>query len=166
MSGAIPEVVGCPMRSTDRWTDADVRAVLGERGCRVIQGLNPTPALPVQPPVALVRPPYRSKTEARYAQLLDLWQHEGQVKLWAYEPMKLRLGDTCFYTPDFLVIWAMAPWPIQLHEVKGGFWREDARVKIKVAASLYPYFTFRAVSVVKGDWRYEDIPAQRGGTPC
>jgi len=139
------------------WTEADIRAVVGPQRCRVLMGLNPTPALPVQPPEALVRPAYGSKTNARYAQLLDLWQHEGKVKTWAYEPLKLRLGDTCFYTPDFLVIWTMAPWPIQLHEVKGGFVREDALIKLKTAAARYPYFVFKMLQWVKQEWKEKEI---------
>ena len=38
--------------------------------------------------------------------------------------------------PDFAVL--PADGVLEIHEVKG-FWQDDARVKIKVAASLYPF---------------------------
>jgi hypothetical protein len=48
---------------------------------------------------------------------------------------------------------------IELHEVKG-FWTDDARVKIKVAASIYP-FKFMAVKPrpqkVGGGWEVEEF---------
>jgi len=32
------------------WTEADIRAVVGPQRCRVLMGLNPTPALPADTP--------------------------------------------------------------------------------------------------------------------
>ena len=81
-------------------------------------------------------------TEARYAGYLEELKRTGQVAAWAYEAVKLRLADRTFYTPDFLVV--MADGGMELHEVKG-HWEDDARVKIKVAARLFPWFCFRAV---------------------
>jgi hypothetical protein len=146
------------MPSTDRWTEADVRAVLGERGCRVIQGLNPTPALPAQPPVALVYPVYRSKTEALYAQYLTALKHAGQIEDWRYEAVKVRLAESCVYTPDFLVvpITAMGYPRLELHEIKG-WWREAAKIRFKVAREQCPWFRFRAIRRVKGQWQEEKI---------
>lgn len=96
-----------------------------------------------------------NQTEARYAGRLDALKRMGQVAAWAYEAVKLRLADKTFYTPDFLVI--MADGGMELHEVKG-HWEDDARVKIKVAARLHPWFVFRAVKAVRdGQWEYEDF---------
>ena len=53
----------------------------------------------------------------------------------AFESIKLRLADGCFYTPDFLVM--LTTGELEAREVKG-HWQEDARVKIKVAASKFP----------------------------
>jgi hypothetical protein len=57
------------------------------------------------------------------------------VAWFKFEGIKLRLADNTFYTPDFAVM--LANGELELHEVKG-FWQDDARVKIKIAADLYP----------------------------
>ena len=84
-----------------------------------------------------------NKTEAGYGQHLELLKHAGEVLWYRFEGVKLRLADNTFYTPDFAVMGAAGQ--IELHEVKG-FWEDDARVKIKVAAEMYP-FKFLAVRV-------------------
>jgi hypothetical protein len=82
-----------------------------------------------------------NKTEAKYDQ--HLWQRfqAGEILWHKFEAVKLRLADNTFYTCDFAVL--LADCTLELHEVKG-FWQDDAKVKIKVAASLYP-FRFIAV---------------------
>ena len=82
-----------------------------------------------------------NKTEAKYD--AHLWQRFfAKEILWhKFEAIKLRLADNTFYTCDFAVM--LADGTLEMHEVKG-FWQDDARVKIKVAASLYP-FRFIAV---------------------
>lgn len=82
-----------------------------------------------------------NKTEAAYAADLELLRHSGDVAWWKFEGLKLRLADNTFYTPDFAVM--LSNGEMQCHEVKG-HWQEDARVKIKVAAELYP-FRFYAI---------------------
>lgn len=84
-----------------------------------------------------------NKTEAGYGQHLELLKHAGEVLWYRFEGVKLRLADNTFYTPDFAVMAATGQ--MELHEVKG-FWEDDARVKIKVAAEMYP-FKFLAVKV-------------------
>lgn len=102
-----------------------------------------------------------NKTEAAYAQHLGLLKVAGEVVAFHFEGLKLRLAQTTFYTPDFLVV---TPTHFEFHEVKG-FWRDDARVKIKVAADKYPWFTFVAVQKRPkkhgGGWDVEVI--SRGG---
>jgi len=82
-----------------------------------------------------------NKTEADYRAVLELRQHAGEVLWFRFEGLKLRLADNTFYTPDFAVM--AGDGVMECHEVKG-HWQEDARVKIKVAAALYP-FRFIAV---------------------
>lgn len=96
-----------------------------------------------------------NKTESAYATHLELLKHAGQVVWYKFEGMKFRLADSTFYTPDFAVM--LPEGVIQLHEVKG-FWTDDARVKIKVAADQYP-FEFLAVKAKTkksgGGWEIE-----------
>lgn len=90
-----------------------------------------------------------NKTEAAYAQHLHALQLGGKVKGWKFESLTLRLADATRYTPDFMV--EMFVGPLELHEVKG-FWRDDARVKFKVAAELFPMFRFVAVKRKNRQW--------------
>ena len=93
-----------------------------------------------------------NKLEQAYAMYLH-----AQGIMWRFEPIKLKLAKKTWYTPDFLVITEDAitrNTAIEMHEVKG-FWRDDARVKWKVAAELYPWFRFVAVTQKKGAWHYE-----------
>lgn len=98
-----------------------------------------------------------NKTEAAYdAHLLDR-QLMKQIAWHKFEAIKLRLADNTFYTADFAVL--THDMVLELHEVKG-FWQDDARVKIKVAASLYP-FRFVAVTARSkkqgGGWDREEF---------
>lgn len=104
-------------------------------------------------PKATHRPGTMNKTEELYSRILELQRHNGEILRWDFEPEKLRLADKTFYTPDFRVI--LADSTIEFHEVKG-FFRDDARVKIKVAAELHPY-VFRVAKCIKGKWEIETI---------
>jgi len=98
-----------------------------------------------------------NKTEEAYAKHLQNLQHAGQVAWYKFEGVKLRLADNTFYSPDFAVM--LAGGEMEMHEVKG-FWQDDARAKIKVAADLYP-FRFVAVKVKAkkdgGGWAIEEF---------
>ena len=98
-----------------------------------------------------------NKTEAAYAQILDALVHSHEIAWYKFEGVKLRLADNTFYTPDFVVMAANGL--IEMHEVKG-FWQDDARAKIKIAADMYP-FKFLAVKVRPkkdgGGWAKEEF---------
>lgn len=83
-----------------------------------------------------------NNTEQAYAEHLELRRRAGEVLWFKFEPMKLQLADNTTYAPDFLV--QVASGHLELHEVKG-FWTDDARVKIKVAAAMFPIFQFLAI---------------------
>lgn len=93
----------------------------------------------------------QNKTESAYGAVLEMRKRAGEVAWYAFEGVKLRLADLTFYTPDFAVM--LTSGEMEMHEVKG-FWEDDARVKIKVAASLFP-FRFIGVKSVRGAWEYE-----------
>ena len=98
-----------------------------------------------------------NKTESAYRTDLLLRQQAGEVAWFKFEGVKLRLADNTFYSPDFAVM--LANGQMEMHEVKG-FWQDDARVKIKVAADLYP-FRFIAVRPRAkkdgGGWEIEEL---------
>jgi hypothetical protein len=83
-----------------------------------------------------------NKTENAWADILDAWKKSGSVHEWWFEGITFKLGDDCRYTPDFLV--QRPDGKLECHEVKG-FWRDDAKAKIRVAAGMFP-FRFVAVS--------------------
>jgi hypothetical protein len=96
-----------------------------------------------------------NKTEASYGAHLELLKRAGEIAWYRFEGLKFRLADNTFYTPDFAVM--LTSGCMECHEVKG-FWQDDARVKIKVAADLYP-FRFIAVTAktkkAGGGWAVE-----------
>lgn len=99
------------------------------------------------------KPGNMNKTEAAYAANLEAKKRAGVIVDWKFEPLKFRLAKTTFYTPDFMVINSDN---IEFVEVKG-FWRDDARIKIKVARELYPWFAWTAVKAHRGGWKYEEF---------
>lgn len=96
-----------------------------------------------------------NKTEAAYDGFLRTLAACGDVIWWKFEGVKLRLAENTFYSPDFLVL--RSDGALECHEVKG-HWEDDARVKIKVAASIYPmqFIAVQALPKSKGGgWKVE-----------
>ena len=94
--------------------------------------------------------------EKRYAAHLDIRLAVKEIAGWKFEPLKLKLAPTTFWTPDFELV--MPDGRIELHETKG-HWEDDARVKIKVAAQAFPEFLIVAVTWEKRNkiWRFEEF---------
>jgi hypothetical protein len=86
-----------------------------------------------------------NKTEQAYQAHLDKRRMAGEVLWYRFEPFRFSLAAKTTYTADFLV--QLASGHLEVHEVKG-FWTDDARVKIKVAAEMFPVFQFIAVMKV------------------
>lgn len=99
-----------------------------------------------------------NRLEAKYAEHLELRKQAGEIADYRFDAFKLRLADKCFYTPDFFVM--LPDGVIEVVEVKG-HWEDDARVKIKVAAETFWWFTFIAVTAVSkkhgGGWNREEF---------
>ena len=95
-----------------------------------------------------------NRLERDYRDHLVIMESVGIIERFVFEPMRLRLGLNwkTNYTPDFGIVMA-GTGLIEFHEVKG-YWHEDARVKVKVAAATHPWFVFRAV---------QRRPAKQGG---
>jgi len=66
----------------------------------------------------------------------------------------LKMADDTRYTPDFFAIDSLGV--LHAREVKG-FWRDDAKVKIKVAARQFPWIRF-TVAVKDGNyWKHTQV---------
>lgn len=77
-----------------------------------------------------------NKTEAAFELYLSNYYPDADIKR---EGVTLKLGNGVRYTPDFFV--RQKSGLIQIYETKG-FMRDDAAVKIKVAASAFPFWNF------------------------
>ena len=96
-----------------------------------------------------------NKTETRYANLLEAQKIAGKILWYGFEPMTLRLAKSTTYKPDFMVM--TFDGHLEFHEVKG-YWLDDARIKIKVAAEKFPMFRFVAVKKgARGSWDFEEF---------
>lgn len=77
------------------------------------------------------------------------------IQWFEFEPVRLRLGGSAFYKPDFLVIDANGQ--IVAYETKG-HWREAARARIKIAAGRFPWIRFLAVKMDRRTgWEFEEF---------
>lgn len=132
------------------WTEEQYADWLRRRGAESVF----VPPSTADRPFALPAPKRgMNKTEAAYAQHLDLLKHAGEVLWWRFEPLKFRLADGAWFKPDFGVL--LAGRAFELHETKG-FWREAARVRIKVAAEQFP-FKFVAIKRDGASWMREEF---------
>lgn len=103
---------------------------------------------------------FRSKTEAMYAAQLEAERRYGAIVHYGYEEVKLRIGNRCWYTPDFVVLPANAYARLELHEVKGGYAREKSIVKLKAAAARYPFIRFVLAVWDRGVWTVTEVKAR------
>lgn len=90
---------------------------------------------------AVITQPEMNRTEEKYAWVLEGRKLAGEIQQYGFEKLTLKLGADCRYTPDFFVV--NRDGEIEFHEVKG-FFRDDAKVKIKVAAESFPFRFFLA----------------------
>jgi hypothetical protein len=97
-----------------------------------------------------------NKTERARAIQLEALKRDGQIRDWRFEAVTLKLAPDCRYTPDFYVLDNQGT--VRFEETKG-FWREDAKVKIRVAAKLFPEFFFVALRADGAGWTVEEYRA-------
>lgn len=106
-----------------------------------------------------------NKLEIAYAHVLEDAVRSGDVQMYAFEAMSLKLAEGTRYTPDFMVM--LHDDTIEFHEVKAGRMdkskevvvpmSEDAsKVKIKVAAEKFPFRFFLKFSH-KGSWYSKEV---------
>jgi len=94
-----------------------------------------------------------NKTESRFYTYL---RDSADIVHIDFNSWRCKLATTqakdAWYKPDFFVIRQTGK--VDIYEVKG-FWRSRDRVRIKVAASLYPYFNWYGAMLEKGQWKFE-----------
>lgn len=120
--------------------DGEEEEVVGKKNCGKIGRILPT-----------TDEERLNRTEKLF---LGKLRGSGEWEEVGVQSVTLKLGDDCRYTPDFhtfregrLVFW----------EVKG-FMREDALVKLKVAARKYRWAEFRVVRRMKGGvWEEKEV---------
>lgn len=91
-----------------------------------------------------------NKTEHRFSIQLEMMKQDESILDWQYEAIKFRLGPNTFYTPDFLVIYSDR---FEIIEIKGGYIRDDAAVKFKVAAERFPWFKWKMYQMKDHGWK-------------
>ncbi len=108
-----------------------------------------------------------NRTEASFAERLKIEQLTGTVQWWAFESMKFRLADNTYYTPDFAVMYSDGI--LRLIDTKGTtkkdgkyrpFIEEDAKIKAKLAAEIFPIsfaLAYRLPKSAGGEWVIEEI---------
>lgn len=103
-----------------------------------------------------MRQPKRpNKTEQAY--LLILRAQYPQAKI-TFEGIKLRIGDNCFYCPDFVVEFEhkeLMRQNVMLVEVKGPHVWDDSKIKFKAAKEIWGK-TFGFMMMQRGrdkEWR-------------
>lgn len=136
---------------TTRWTQADLDN-LREKGIRQIN--TRAKSQPASFALGRMKAGKMNKSEALYAKHLDVLKQIGSIQWYSFEAINLRLADKCFFMVDFFVM--VKGGQLECHECKGGYWTDDALVKIKVAAKLFP-FKFIAVKLIKGTWEKRDF---------
>lgn len=110
------------------------------------------------PEVILFSKPKMNKTEMRYAEMLEMKKRTGEIFDYQFEGITLKLATGVRYTPDFVVIRKVeminlhTNWITEFHEVKGGFIRDDARIKFQVARKQFPCFSFKMMQYKDGSW--------------
>lgn len=108
------------------------------------------------------KPGEMNKTEAAYNGHLGLLLRAGEIDGFMFEGIKLRLADNTFFTPDFLVM--AKDGVLELHDTKGTTkkarasgikeaapWiEEDAKIKLKLTAELFPFRVFAVYKTAEG----------------
>lgn len=99
-------------------------------------------------------PGVMNRTEKAMAAELSIEHAAGEIRWWGFESVKIRLADKTWHTPDFCIIHNDGS--IEFRETKG-HWEDDARVKFKIAAELFPWALFTAYKRVGSGWDFETM---------
>ena len=119
--------------------------------------LHPLPAAPASSiKVAIKAKP--SADESKLNKLESAWLAVLRADItlaWVgVHALTFKIGDDCRYTPDFIAL--NLDGELIAYETKG-FMRDDARVKLKVAARMFPFVGFVLVERKAGAWICTEI---------
>jgi hypothetical protein len=95
-----------------------------------------------------------NRLEAKYATLLDERKGKGEVADWWFEAVAFRIGERCFWHPDFLVM--LADGTLEIHDTKG-FVQDDATVKARAVAAKFPFVVYHCTWSKKGGWKWKQM---------
>ena len=129
----------CPQRSR---TSAPVK----DGGLCIPSPVNHAPSPPGWPAK-------KDKWNYAYAQYLELERQAGRIVCWWYEPSSYWLPGQVRYKPDFLIWYPEEGRKLEYVEVKG--WSRNLRdgiTRYKIAASLWPCFTWKMVKRKGHGW--------------
>lgn len=122
---------------------------------------------PPKPTGRLPLPRTQNKTEAAYAQHLELLRIAGDILYYGFEVVKVKVGHDCWLTPDFLIM--NRDGSLALHDTKGAtktkgkqpeetyYAEEDAVVKARSVGAGFPipmFFVFRRHD---GEWEKREM---------
>lgn len=95
-----------------------------------------------------------NRLEASYAEVLDNRKRTGEVAAWWFEAVAFRVGERCFWHPDFMLM--LADGTIEIHDTKG--WaKDDAVVKARAVARAYPFQVYHVTYTKKGGWKWQSM---------
>lgn len=101
-----------------------------------------------------VAPRKMNKTEGAYWDRLQTLVRGGLLAWCGYEVVTFKLAHDTRYTPDFIII--TNDGAVEAHETKG-FFREDALVKVKVAAEQIRWCRFFVVKKTADGWESKHV---------
>ena len=138
------------MSMMTRWTKEMVDAHNQRVACsRMPQSQASAQPLPVVPTGVSTDEANLNKTERAWLARLRATGIEPYI-----QAITLKLGHDCRYLPDFAFVDPTGR--LTFWEVKG-FMRDDARVKLHVAARVFPRWRFVLVRRIKGQFESEVV---------
>lgn len=136
-----------------RWTEEQYREFLARSGIPGAPTDSGGAGEVVSRAKGRLPPSAMNKTESAYDAHLWLLRHSGAILWHKFDAVSLRLADKTWFHTDFSVLEADGTFCIR--ETKG-WMRDDAAVKLKTAAAMYP-FRFVLVRKVGDGWSETEI---------
>ena len=94
-----------------------------------------------------------NKLELQYEQFLNEQLRAGEILWHGFEKITLRLANRCTLTVDFTILTTDSF--IELHDTKGHM-EDDFAAKLRVAATMFPFFTFYVVRKTRDGWQVKE----------